>query len=323
MKNFLFLLLLVSSYTMFAQEDEINPEVFTQIFADNACSCIDSINVFDKSSKEISDEVYQCIDAEVSAYQLGSQLSALVEMDKDTTKEHSDEDRTISINTNKESEEYKKYYYKIERYLMENCDALKSKVAANETVKDNSLSDNPKALEWYSKGIDEGAKGNFKKAIKYYKKALRLDSKFAFAWDNIGLSYRKMEKYDDAIKAYKESLKIDPKGITPLQNLAVVYLHTKEYDKAIDAYERLAKVDENNPEVFYGIGLVHYQFKKEYEKGLDYMCKAYILYIKQNSPYRTDAEKAISNIYSAMKDQGEEAKFYEILEENGISPNKE
>jgi len=319
-KQITLLIIFLLSFAMNAQDIKgLSDEALKKEFAENACSCIDSINVSNKSSKEISGNIHDCIDKQVTAYQSSSKLFGAFLMEKDSTKQTKNKNVDIVINTNPDSKEYKKYYYEIERYLMDNCKSLKNKVASNQKKNENSISDNPKALEWYYKAVEQDSKGNYVKAIKFYKKAIKLDPNFAFAWDNMGLLYRKLEKYDKAIEAYENSLKIDPNGKTPLQNIAVVYVYTKEFDKAIKAYERLAKIDKNNPEVFYGIGFVSYRHKNDYEKGLQNMCKAYNLYIEQKSPYRTDAEKVINLIYVEMKKNGKENRFKEILKENNIN----
>jgi tetratricopeptide (TPR) repeat protein len=148
---------------------------------------------------------------------------------------------------------------------------------------------------------------------------LKVDSVFAFAWDNIGICNRMLKNYDEAINAYNRSLELDPKGIVPLQNLAVDYKFKKEYYKAIFAYNRLAEIDKNNPEVYFGIGETYSLYLKEYEKGLENMCKAYSIYLEQKSPYSLDAEKIIGVIYTEMKKLGNEERFNEILEEYNIT----
>ena len=204
---------------------------------------------------------------------------------------------------------------------MENCISLNEKIKNNEEQSNKSFSKNQKAIDLYSKGTDELKKDNFKKAIEYFEKALKIDPEFVFAWDNLGVSYRNLDNYDKAIESYEKSLEIDPKGITPLQNIAVVYQYKKEYQKAIISYQKLAEIDSNNPEIYYGIGQIYALYLNDYEKGLDNMCKAYNMYIEQKSPYRTDAEKVINLIYSEMKKQGKEDNFNEILKSNNISQN--
>lgn len=284
--------------------------------SEKSCKCIDSIDTNYKHKKEISSEINLCIDKEIDFYQLAKKL---LEIGKDTITENI----TIVINNNlnKDSKEYKEYYYTIEKYLMDNCGAIKEKISSNELQNEKSVSNKRESLIQYDLGIAESKKENYEEAIKYYKKAIEIDPNFAFAYDNIGISYRKLGDYNKAIIYYKKSLKIDPNGITPLQNIAVVYQYTKEFEKAIKAYEKLSKIEPENPEVFYGIGHVYVSYLKEYEKGLDYMCKAYNIYVSQNSPYRSDAETLIQLIYSEMDKAGKKDKFFEILEKNNIKTN--
>jgi tetratricopeptide (TPR) repeat protein len=325
MKKILSLLvLLINLQFTFSQESDKLDDATIETLKNNllkntsekSCKCIDSINTNNKQKKQISNEINSCIDKEISIYQLATKL---FEVGKDTTAGN----KTINVNYNldKNSKEYKDYYYEIERYLMENCKAIKEKAASNEIENENSVSKKREALVQYDLGIDESKKENYEEAIKYYKKAIKIDPNFAFAYDNIGISYRKLGNYKEAINYYEKSLKIDPNGITPLQNIAVAYQYTKEYDKSIKTYKKLAEIDPQNPEVFYGIGHVYTSYLKEYEKGLDYLCKAYNIYVEQNSPYRSDAETLIQMIYSEMNKAGNKDKFLEILEKNNIKTN--
>jgi tetratricopeptide (TPR) repeat protein len=307
-------------YNGFSQEKE-KPvkESLLEELSRNVCKCIDSISVYNKSHDEVAKEINKCIDDQTGAYQMGVKLMGVEELAKTAEEKNGKKEINISININKDSKEYKEYYYEMERHLMSNCKSLKEKIASNDKQSEKSLSGDPEALAFYTKGVEESKKQNPKKAIEYFEKAVAIDPQFAFAWDNMGLCYRKLENYDKALEAYKKSLEIDPKGLMPLQNIAIVYQYKKEYQLAIEAYEKLAAIDKNNPEIYYGIGQILAIKLLDYEKGLDNMCKAYNLYIEQKSPYRTDAEKLISTIFAEMKKQGKEEKFYEILKENNIS----
>nr|WP_294777193.1 tetratricopeptide repeat protein [uncultured Flavobacterium sp.] len=319
---FAFLFFLLSANT-FAQENdtlnkiEFDAKAFLKEIADNACQCIDSISVYNKSKKEISSEIHTCIDKQCSAYQLGMKLSEI----KNLTAEGKQPQINLEINVNPDSKEYKKYYYEIETYLMENCPATKNKISSTDKLGTKSISNDAEALKYYSLGLEVSKKGEFEKAIDYYKKALVFDAEFAFAYDNMGICYRRLNRFDEAIEAYEKSLKIDPNGLMPLQNLGITYVYKKEFKKALKAYERLAKVDPNNPEVYYGIGNIYAVHVVDNEKALDNLCKAYKIYVEQKSPYRSDAEKLIQYIHSAMKKEGKEVVFNQILEKNGISPN--
>jgi tetratricopeptide (TPR) repeat protein len=288
-------------------------------FSEKACECVDSIYTYDKSKDEISAEISRCINNQTGAYQLGVKMMDIVNLADNAEEKDGKKQINININMNVESDEYKEYYFELERYMMDNCKPLRSKISASDKESEKSVSQNPEALKWYSKGIEASNKENYKKALGYYAKAVELDSNFAFAWDNIGICNRKLGNYDEALYAYKRSLEIDSMGVMPLQNIAVVYTYKKQYDNAIKSYERLMLVDKNNPEIYYGIGQVYFQHLNEYEKSLDYMCKAYNLYVEQKSPYRTDAEQIIRYIYVEMKKAGKEDRFNEILKENNIT----
>lgn len=306
--------------TAFSQETELvdADKVFNQL-SETGCKCVDTVTTYNKSKAEISDAISKCFYEITDAYAMAKKLENIDDLVKEGVKNDEKQEIKVSVNIDQNSVEYKKDYYKVERYMIDNCPSVKNKIALSEKQSDKSLTSNPAAKIYYSKGLAESDIGNYEGAVKYYKKAVEEDPEFAFAWDNLGLSYRQLNQYDDAIDAYNKSLKIDPNGLLPLQNIAIAYIYKEEYQKAIRAYKQLAKIDNNNPEVFYGIGNIYATTLKEYEKGLDNMCKAYNLYIEQKSPYRVDAEKLINYIFSAMKEEGNEEKFYQILESNNIS----
>ena len=319
MKTILLLVAILLGHAGFAQNSDTSAsDRVLKELAEKACKCIDSISLADKTKTQIASEIHKCTDEYTSAYQITDKLMNIGGLTKDAKEKDGKKEINISINMNQESDEYKEYYYKLERYLLENCKAVKAKMATNDNRGDKSYSSNKEALEFYSKGLDEAKKENCKEAIAYYEKAVKIDPEFAFAWDNMGICYRRLDNYDKALEAYQRSLEIDPKGLMPLQNSAIVYLYKKEYNKAIEAYERMAAIDKDNPEISYGIGNIYANYLQDFEKGLPFMCTAYNLYVKQKSPYRADAEKIINMIFAEMKKQGKEARFSEILKENNI-----
>ncbi len=319
MKSTFIIVALCSSIRLFAQEKSDENSLLKEL-SENACKCIDSINVSNKTKEAVANDINRCIDNQTGAYQLGSQLMG-IKLSEDDGKKKSKKKKVtrISLDMSKNSEDYKKYYYEMERYLMDNCKAIKEKIASNDMESDKSVSKDPEALAFYSKGLDQLKSENYEKATEAFQNAVRIDPQFSFAWDNLGISYRKLGDYDKALEAYKKSLEIDPTGLMPLQNIAIVYQYKKEYQKAVEAYEQLAKVDKNNPEVYYGAGRVYAVYLSDYEKGLDNLCIAYNLYVEQKSPYRSDAEQVISYIYGEMKKQGKEKRFTEILKEHHIN----
>lgn len=303
-----------------AQANELAKQITSQLFDSSrllsengrdACNCISKIKVAKKDAEKIAGEISDCIHKQAEAYQMMVKLMG--SMTGGSNK--------ITIDVNKESNEYKKYYYDIERWLRDSCRSMNLAVGSNNKESEYSTSGNKKAKAAYTSGIEALKKEDYEGGIYYFTKAVEIDSLFAFAWDNLGVCNRKLGKLDEALAAYNKSLSIDPKGRLPLENIPIVYEYKNDYDKALQAYMNILDVYPDNPEAWYGSGRM-YILKENYEKGLENLCKAYNLYVKTSSPYRVDAEKNISYIYVKMKEQGKEEAFMKILKDNGLDPVK-
>jgi tetratricopeptide (TPR) repeat protein len=290
---------------------QIDSASLIKLVTDNACKCIDSISYANKNYKNISADIKNCIDKQVVAYEMTEGLLNSLKHPNDKT--------TININDDQNSEKYKECYNKIEVVLKDSCTSLKKIIQINDVHHDKSVSTNHASLEEYNAGVPYLEKGDYTSALPHFLTAVKIDPVFTFAWDNIGKCYRNLSDYDKAIDAYNKSLALDPNGETALQNIPIAYEFKKEYDKEIKAYQNFLAVYPDNPEIYYGLGNVYTFYKNDQEKGLDYMCKAYNIYTKLNSPYRVDAGKVIKAIYAQMKQAGKEDNFNKILKANNIS----
>lgn len=293
-------------------KEAITPQNILSKTAVRVCQCIDSISIANKNAKENASEIKKCIDKQVIGYQSSLKL-------RETVDAKPSENVTVTIYTNPESNQYLQYFYEIQTQVMDSCKAVKNVVGMNNKNNGKSISIDSTATKEYYAGNDLLKSGDYQKALPFYERAVKIDPTFAFAWDNIGVCNRKLGNLDKALKAYQTSLKLDPNGTTPLQNIALVYVGKKEFQKAIKCYENLANIQPDNPEAPYGIATIYYESLLDNEKALDYMCKAFILYTQQDSPYRSDAEKIINSLHSTMKKAGKESDFNKILEIHKLS----
>jgi tetratricopeptide (TPR) repeat protein len=326
---FVALLIALSATTAFAQKKKKEKKLSTgesqalmdKLFADNtvflrnagnsACSCIDSVDKAEADYTKKLDGISLCIDKEVSSYELSVQMLSVL---KSPAKNN---EITMS---SKGSASYKQSYYEIERWLKDSCNNMNEAIARDERVGEKSFSKNPEAYAAYEKGVPLMQAEKYAECIPWFEKAVAIDSQFVFAWDNLGVSYRRTGQLDKAENAYKKSLSIEPTGKTALQNIALVYMSQGKANESISAYTEILKHYPGDPETYYGISIVYLENKKNFPLALDYMCKAYNLYIELKSPYRSDAEKVIQMIYSQMKKDNKEDDFYRILKENNINP---
>jgi len=277
-----------------------------------ACKCVAKIPTAGKGMAEITDSVSNCIKTSMNAFSLTLQMhQALMQM----------KDATIVMD-NGGSADMRKYRSKMEFWLRDSCPALVKMMSTNEKASEHSYSTNDDALAEFNKGVESTKDKDYEMARVHYKKAVAIDPVFGFAWDNLAVSNRRLGRWDESIAAYRRSLSIDPEGLTALHNLPVVYQLKKDFDSALIEFRHLATIFPKDPEAFYGAGNIYIYDKEDLETGLDYMCKAYILYGELSSPYRVDAEKRIAYVYNKLKDAGKETVFDKILKDNDIKFNK-
>ena len=305
MKKLIFSCCLLFCVNFYAQEKETN-------YTDVACDCVSNIDL-SKSKEEKIEEIKSCISNALIQKQILSSLTKVA----DSIKKREDLADTTQKNIDVVIDD-RIGYEALEKDLLNTCEALNKLYFSNDIkTSDASVSDKKKAINFYNLGIQGLDKEDYETAIQYFKKAVKADKNFAFAWDNLAISYRRLEKYPEAIKYYKKSLKIDPKGKMPLMNLGLTYGLNKEYDKAIEAYDNFKEIYPDDPEAYFGVGRI-YLLQNNLEQGLDNMMKAYVLYIKINSPYKADAQKYIVQLYATLKEQNKLDIFNRLAEKNKI-----
>ncbi len=315
MKKFIIVLLLCN-YSVFYAQDNVDKIVTV---ARQACECISKIDTsLDKAEK--GKEIKACITNANLTYQLNNILVESTEKPKDSSKTSKVD--TLILDKNTFNIVLDEDLEAIEDYLYENCTNMRDIYFSDDKKMKNSLSDKDIALEYYNNGIEAFDNQDYQGAIKNYNKAVEIDSKFAFAWDNLGLSYRYVGEFNKAIECYEKSLKVDPKGRLPMLNIAITYEYLKDYDKAKKAYKKYGRVFKKDPESFYGLGRI-YSLEKNYEEGLDNMIQAYILYIEIDSPYKADAENNIAYMYQELKKENKLEIFNKLAKKYKLQVNQE
>lgn len=272
-----------------------------------ACLCIDSVhNAKKPGGKNDAQAISKCIDDQASAYQIT--LKLMRSMKSPGNK--------MELNFDKNSPEYTNCYRDIERLTRDSCNSLIASLSFN--YKSKTYSKNPKAIAAYEKGIGLLRSEKYGEALPHFEQAVKIDTGFATAWDNVGICNRRLGNFEKSVEAYKKSLAIDPEGKTAMQNLPIVYELLKKYDEALAGYENILKRDAKDPEGYFGRGRVYFIQKNDLETSLDNFCKAYNIYIEAKSPYAADAQRMIGILFQEMKKAKKEAAFDRILKENNI-----
>jgi tetratricopeptide (TPR) repeat protein len=89
-----------------------------------------------------------------------------------------------------------------------------------------------KANAYFKEGEALQEMKNYKEAAKKYEKTVKIDSKYAEAWSNLGYTYRKQGQFDRAVPAYKKAIKLKPDLAEAHEYLGEAYAEMGKFDKA-------------------------------------------------------------------------------------------
>ena len=115
----------------------------------------------------------------------------------------------------------------------------------------------------FEKGIEQVEAKNYKKAVKYLKKAAKKDKENADIYNLLGYSYRKMGKYDDSLEYYTKALSIEPKHLDANEYIGELYLETGKTEKANEHLEILSEVCSSSCEQYETLKKAIEQYENE------------------------------------------------------------
>jgi Flp pilus assembly protein TadD len=176
--------------------------------------------------------------------------------------------------------------------------------------------DSEEAKKYFDQAVKYGNEEDFNNAKKFYLKAIKADSKYVEAYDNLGLIYRRLEDFDKAIEYYNKSIKLFPKGQMAHQNLAAVYGIKKDYKSAINEYEAILEISPNDPEGYFGIAN-SYMMLSQFDDALINAKKALDLYEKINSPHIGDGYYMVGLINYYKGDNENAKKYLKLAKDKG------
>ena len=89
-----------------------------------------------------------------------------------------------------------------------------------------------KAEEFFEQGKKFASVENVDQAIDNYSKAIKINPKFAKAYNNRGIAYILKKQYDLSIADFSKAIELDPQNGKAYNNRAIVYSYQGENDKA-------------------------------------------------------------------------------------------
>ena len=104
--------------------------------------------------------------------------------------------------------------------------------------------------------------GNFPLAVQLLKKAVEVEPKHKYAWNNLGLAYLALRHNDDAIGAFQKAVEVNPYDEFAFNNLGRVYWQMRKYDDAANAFHKQLEINPLDKFAHSNLGAMYAEWHK-------------------------------------------------------------
>jgi len=115
--------------------------------------------------------------------------------------------------------------------------------------------------------LDESARaamqnGNFPLAVQMLKRAVEVEPKHKYAWNNLGLAYLAMRQNDDAIAAFQKAVDVNPYDEFAFNNMGRAYWQQRKYEDAATAFHRQLEINPLDKFAHTNLGAMYAEWHK-------------------------------------------------------------
>jgi Tfp pilus assembly protein PilF len=160
----------------------------------------------------------------------------------------------------------------------------------------------------YSTGLSILWMEDYKKALPYFKEAIKKKPRYAEAYFQIGYCNEHLGRYTEAIEAYKQAIRIKPDFAEAHCNLGVAYSGLGRYTEAVEACKEAIRIKPDYAELHYNLGRVYYV-----QLGHDMQASEAFKQAVRIKPDYADAHLGLGLTYLALGDKGSALDEYKIL----------
>ncbi|VAW05991.1 hypothetical protein MNBD_ALPHA01-1238 [hydrothermal vent metagenome] len=148
---------------------------------------------------------------------------------------------------------------------------------------------------------------NYQKAVHCYRKATRLEEKYADAWYNWAVVLDKQNMTAESIELVKKAIKYDPDQAKYHNFLGLLYKHQKNYPDAIASFEKALKIQPGYIKAIHNMGTVCRE-ERRYEEARN--CFNFVL---NNKPDQVETWEAIGSLHQNTEDFDRSVVAYQKL----------
>ncbi len=112
-----------------------------------------------------------------------------------------------------------------------------------------------KVTDLIQKGNENAVTGNYKLAINFYKKVIKIDPKNVIAWGNLGSMQEKIGQDEEALYSIKKAIEYGPDYEIGLYNLALLLIKLKRSEEALVYLDRAISLNPNKIDAHFNKGI--------------------------------------------------------------------
>lgn len=211
-------------------------------------------------------------------------------------------------------------------------------------------SKNQDALVAYSNGTEAFKRSDYKTAVSYLDKAIKLDSTFCDAWNNLGVACRFAGKWQSGYWALIRAIMLDTTYYVSWINMSEHMMWKNDTTNAIKSINNLLRNSPNDYHGIFALGKLYYRLS-EFDSSIKYIdlsltmkqnteaqfIRAYNLYeLKKYSDFKTladslyaiDKKDGLLNYYFGMFYEKENdtklaSKYFKAADKQGIKRTKQ
>jgi tetratricopeptide (TPR) repeat protein len=166
--------------------------------------------------------------------------------------------------------------------------------------------------EYITAGLEFFRKGEYPRAIEYFKQAVELNPNSEIGHLNLGMSYFKLGSYETSIEALQTALQLNPKSSASQLFMGLSYLGLGKYSESIPYFENTKKLNPGFEQTaLFNIAQAHQKMGNTVESN------QYLTQVIDADPQNSMAEQA-KEIIKSRTNQKEEKKPWSISVYGGI-----
>ena len=187
--------------------------------------------------------------------------------------------------------------------------------------------DYSKAIEYYKKAFKKDSKNtkalclwgnclslqnNMEGAIQKYEKAIEIDSSDGEAYLCLGIMFLKKKQYKEAKEKFDEAIKYKAKDGRPLFLSASVEIELGMFDDALEKLKFIIENTDNNFGAYHNIAYIYFK-KKQYQECIQYAQKAI-----EMMPLKIETYLLLGDTYMLVNNEKKALEVYKTAENNNL-----